>query len=870
MNSCFSSRPWAALGLLAASCLSLRADTPPDLAVARRERVELGSLLRPSALLGGMAHIGAGASSSAPDQTRVLHLDPDAPPPVLGAPADLDASRLLPLLGADRRSTLQRVSGHDATLTLVGDDLYIERRTLPPEEHVLSARALWAQLGEAACGLTATQVHYDAARHRWSLAAVADAGQAGAALLVATSEASDPTSGWELQRLHLPAGGSFGALPPTVMRAGAGLRVQAGVLAQASAGACATDSEAAPGDTAEWLLTAAKDTGTRHNDPLTSPSTTLYRPSVGSNNFGRGLSTTLSFSIRHPVSASDLRQGWLLINSTLDGRNACWITYDVASNRISLVNDAGTGVAGSITPGVSGTAENRQCTIGGLGSFLDTSTTFRGHYSIDIMVAVTFKVAFGGTKLIYLYADDKGGLNSGWNLRGYWSVPSVDLPPFGPRVLPGSGTGTTAWFSLFFSEQDGSENIRQVWLLFNSSLDGRNACWVFYDARARQFGLVNDGGGGEAGRIAQGRAGTVENSQCRLDAAEALPAGSYYENEYALQTNFSITFKQAFVGLKTAYAYADDLGGQTIGWRTVGQWIVPTDNPQPRVEYISPSAGKGSSTHLSLRVSDPASNGNLRQAWLLLNSTLSGVNACWIAYDVVADRIGLVNSAGTGQAGQVVPGEISLAENDQCAITGVGASVVREGGSLTVRVPVRFKPAFDGTKGMYAYVDNRTGQSSGWQLRGTWSTMAANVPPTILSIFAPGSGISGQLHTAFDDPNGAADLRQGWVLVNSALSGAGACWLFFDVPSGQFGLVNDVGTAEVGRVTPGADGSVENRQCILYAPGSRLYTYGTYSGATFSVEFKASFRGLKTVFFNAVDQGGLFMGWQPVSSWTVP
>lgn len=859
-----SRRLCAALGLFAALTTTLRADAPPALAVAGQQRVELRSLARPSALLSGMAHIGA--SSSVSDGPRVTYLDPGPPPLEFGPPGELDASRVLPLLGDNARGTLQRVLGHDATLTLIGDDLYIQRRGPEPDEHVLSVRALWEQLGEITCGLAATQIHYDIARRQWSLAAVANPGRADATLLLATSETSDPLQGWELQRLHLSDNSSFGTLPPTVLRAGAGLLVRAGTLAETGDGACTVESSPTLGVPTAWLLTG-KDGDTRENNPLTNPTVSVYGPTLDQNRFGRGSSAILTLAISDPVSASDLRQGWLLINSVLDGRNACWVAYDVATSRLSLVNDAGTGLVGSLTPSQAGTVENSQCAISASGSLITVGGSDMTR-TIEIPISIRFKSAFAGTKLIYAYADDQGGLTSTWQLRGYWTVPEANVAPILPYISPTQGSGTSQAFTVSFSDPDGPQDFRQVWLLVGSSLDARNACWVFYDVGRRQFGLVNDAGTAEAGRVAGNQAAAVANSQCSLQGSDSRTFTENLTSDRRFYVTFSLSFKQAFAGLRRTYGYADDTGGQTVGWRHLGQWIVPVIDPQPRVLAASPTSGRGPSTYVSVEVSDPAGYPNVREVSMLISSTLSSANACWIVYDSLANRVALVNNAGTAPIGYVKEGENAVVENDQCEISGMG--YFSKGlNSVTFSVPVRFKAAFDGAKTIYAYVDNKAGQASGWQVMGTWSVLNANLPPLVSANGTPGSGSYAALFAGFTDPNGYADVRHVWVLVNTTLDGAGACWVFYDIASGQIGLVNDAGTGEAGRITLGTSASVQNSQCTLSGAGSTLAGFNPTVGVTFSITFKPSFIGLKSVFVNAIDQGGLASGWQPLLSWNV-
>ena len=58
----------------------------------------------------------------------------------------------------------------------------------------------------------------------------------------------------------------------------------------------------------------------------------------------------------------------------------------------------------------------------------------------------------------------------------------------------------------------------------------------------------------------------------------------------------------------------------------------------------------------------------------------------------------------------------------QCGISGIGASVTRNGNRLTVSVPVTFNvPVFAGAKNVYLYADDTSNFSSGWKTLGVWT-----------------------------------------------------------------------------------------------------------------------------------------------------
>ena len=69
---------------------------------------------------------------------------------------------------------------------------------------------------------------------------------------------------------------------------------------------------------------------------------------------------------------------------------------------------------------------------------------------------------------------------------------TVVVPPSVLYVSPNSGTGQSRQFSAAYSDPQGWTNITQSHLLFNSSLSGSYACWVYYDRNFGYFQLMND------------------------------------------------------------------------------------------------------------------------------------------------------------------------------------------------------------------------------------------------------------------------------------------------------------------------------------------------------------------------------------------
>ncbi|MBZ5609140.1 MAG: hypothetical protein LAP38_12835 [Acidobacteriia bacterium] len=60
-------------------------------------------------------------------------------------------------------------------------------------------------------------------------------------------------------------------------------------------------------------------------------------------------------------------------------------------------------------------------------------------------------------------------------------------------------------------------------------------------------------------------------------------------------------------------------------------------------------------------------------------------------------------------------------QNSQCSLNVASATVSLNGNSLTLNLPLTFKPAFAGSKTVYSVALDSAGPWSGWQSRGSWT-----------------------------------------------------------------------------------------------------------------------------------------------------
>jgi hypothetical protein len=155
-------------------------------------------------------------------------------------------------------------------------------------------------------------------------------------------------------------------------------------------------------------------------------------------------------------------------------------------------------------------------------------------------------------------------VSPGWQQKGSWTPSSVILGPV--SLTPDSGTGSTQIFSFVSSDPKGYAALTMVRMLINNVLSGVGACYLLYYPSSHLVYLADDTGGAFPAPILLGQSGTLQNSQCIVNAAASSSSGSGNN----LTLNLSLTFQATFTGLKNIYM--DVYDGVSPGWQQKGSW----------------------------------------------------------------------------------------------------------------------------------------------------------------------------------------------------------------------------------------------------------------------------------------------------------
>jgi hypothetical protein len=575
---------------------------------------------------------------------------------------------------------------------------------------------------------------------------------------------------------------------------------------------------------------------------------------------GIGSSQTFSVTVSDTNGAAFVGYMYLLINSSLNGANACFVEYNRSANSIRLVNDSGLVWPTPVVVGSGPPMSNGQCTL----NPAMASASASGN-NVTINVPLTFASAFAGAKNVYVSAYDVHGHGSGWQNGGAWTVPSLGTPVV-VSAAPASGTGTSQTFALTLSDPHGASSVGYVYLLINASLNGANSCFVEYNRAANTIRLAADSGLAWPTPVPLGTGSAMSNSQCTLNTSSASRSMS----GNSLVLNVPLSFWPAYAGPKNVFVSAYDVNGSGSSWQNTGAWTVPSGTP-PSVVSVSPSSGSGQSQVFALTVSDSNGATFIQYVYLIVNAAVRGDNSCFVEYNRAANTIRLVNDSGLVWPTPVHVGTGSAMANSQCTLNPATASVSISGSSLTINVPLTLAASYVGGKNVFASAYDVNGLGSGWQNLGSWSVPSQG-PPAVASVNpSSGSAASQTFALNVSDPDGASIIGYVYLLINGSLNGANSCFVEYNRTANTIRLANDSGLTWPTPATLGTGSAMSNNQCTLNPAAASSTASGNNLTLNVPLSFASpGYSGSKTVYVQVYAVTGAGSGWQTPGTWIVP
>ena len=147
---------------------------------------------------------------------------------------------------------------------------------------------------------------------------------------------------------------------------------------------------------------------------------------------------------------------------------------------------------------------------------------------------------------------------------------------------------------------------------------------------------------------------------------------------------------------------------------------------QPPVNVsLSPSSGTintGSKVTLTSVFSDADGYSDFAKCYLLMNTSLSGINAAYVYYDSNANKLYVRNDANTAWIGGFQPGTLHTIENSQCKLYCSETTTTGTGANLTIRWRLELKPTMAGkTCPVWLQCFDDASLKDSWEQKGSFS-----------------------------------------------------------------------------------------------------------------------------------------------------
>jgi hypothetical protein len=330
-------------------------------------------------------------------------------------------------------------------------------------------------------------------------------------------------------------------------------------------------------------------------------------------------------------------------------------------------------------------------------------------------ISVTFKPSAAGSRTGSVVVTDNSGNVAGSTqtatLAGTGVVSTI---PTIVSLSPNSGSGEAQTFAAVYNDASGASLLTTVRILFNTSVNGSNGCYVLYSPAQNAMYLENNAGNGTSAALSLGSSSSVSNSQCTLSGA----GSSVNISGNNMTVFYALSFTSAFTGSKNVYLLAGSNSGSS-GWVQEGSYT-PVNPAPPAVVSVTPNSGSGVTQSFMAVYSDPQGFSNLATIRFLMNTSVNAANGCYVQYVPSQNALYLENNAGNGTSAALTPGSSNTVSNNQCTLSGSGSSVTSSGNNMTVIYALTFSSTFTAAQNVYLLAGTNNA-SSGWVREGTWT-----------------------------------------------------------------------------------------------------------------------------------------------------
>ena len=427
-------------------------------------------------------------------------------------------------------------------------------------------------------------------------------------------------------------------------------------------------------------------TAVRHNDEQILSSVT---PASGAS--AGGINHTFVFNIAGSKSSGKVEEFNILFfnplaPTTSDEQHACWMFYKPADNTIWVSGRQGWSSAQIGGGGPSGPLlEGNACLVD-----VRTVTASTVDERLSLAMSVTFRINLGGwadntpvTMPVYLRGRTKDGIDSGYELKGSWTVnPGINNNPNFAMSITSDQVSTSA-------KQFVSPGNKATFRITVKSLNGFTDPVLF----------TASGLPGKASDIAPPvfDPPSVEGSGSSImtvNTGKSAAPGIYAMNVSAFVSATGIHHDEvAYLGIANA----------------------------PPDLAVFPNNGTGSRQTFTFTATDLSTADGVTGITFLISSALDGSSACRMHFERNTGLVWLASDDGASWS-QIMLGSKESLRNHQCTVGGVGSEIqaTTSGNNVILKIPIIFTSNFNGPKKIYMRSTNIAGFDTGFQDKGAW------------------------------------------------------------------------------------------------------------------------------------------------------
>jgi predicted nucleotidyltransferase len=160
-----------------------------------------------------------------------------------------------------------------------------------------------------------------------------------------------------------------------------------------------------------------------------------------------------------------------------------------------------------------------------------------------------------------------------------------------------------------------------------------------------------------------------------------------------------------------------DSGGSPVS-------MVYRNNSKPSVDRVVPDAGRGpvgATTYFTTTWSDHDGSRDLKHCYFHIGDSPALAGNVTLLYNVVKNRLWMLDDSGTGWMGGHAPGSVDNLDNSQARVYCLYTQVTFPGNRVQVRWAIRFNSGFEGAKKLGLKCKDRDKAKAKGKWKGTWT-----------------------------------------------------------------------------------------------------------------------------------------------------